>query len=270
MIRINPKGNHMARPKKGQAAPAKPAAKIHNLVDPDIRKLFLVHRDAYAKAKKKVDDAQNAFRTLQGVIKGDGFKIIQIKDAIWLSTPEGEAEFKAEISQRLLAAAYVGAEIGSQLSLFLEPDRTPATERARHEGELAAIEHKTHAPPYDASVPQYKAWSEGFYAEQERQIKGGISKLDDKKAAANAKGGKKRGRPAKGPNADPPAGAQRTLIPKAEKEAKAAARAVKPPEPPRTKPSAAPVTRSTIKAEKEAARETAESYFSKSEPAGNA
>lgn len=268
----------MARPKKDAAAP-----KHHNLIDPVIRKDFLERRDHWkalddkyreimAKAKKVAKDRKQ----YEQEIDRAGFSMSQIKVSLAVLTPEGEAEFKARIANEMLAAAYAGAEVGEQLSLFFEPDRTPAIERARHEGELAAMEGKAHAPPYDASVPQYKAWSEAFYAEQERQVLAGIKKkeTDDKPAkGAKAATGKKRGRPAKakGPNADPPAGSERTLIKKADKEAKAAAKALKDAEPTRTKPAVAPVTRATLKQQREAAREEAESYFTRStEPAGNA
>jgi hypothetical protein len=109
--------------------------KTDNLVDPDQRKLFLVHRDQYAVLKEKVDKASNNLRTYIKTIKGDGFSMLQIKDAIWLSTPEGEAEFKAEMANRLLAAAYSDADIGDQLSLFLDHNRTPAVDRAYKEGQ---------------------------------------------------------------------------------------------------------------------------------------
>jgi len=266
----------MAPRKKGEAEPAKQA---HNMIDPAIRKDFLERRDHW----KALDDKHKEIMTKAKKIAKDrklyeqeignaGFTMAQIKVSLAVLTPEGEAEFKARMGQEMIAAAYAGAEVGQQLSLFFEPDRTPAVERAAREGQQAAMENKAHAPPYDPSVPQYKAWSDAFYAEQERQITGGIKKLDAKKAAANAKGAKGKPGPKgkKGPNADAPAGSERKLIKKADKDAAAAAKAPKPPEPPRTVPSAAPVTRATVKAQRDHARENAESYFTKAEPAGNA
>jgi hypothetical protein len=269
----------MARPKKSETeAKAPKKAKGHNLVDPETRALFLVHRDKYSELKAKLDKASGTLRAYVKTIKSDGFKLQMVKDSILLSTPEGEAEFKAEMANRMLAAAYSGADIGEQLSLFLDEPRVPAVDRAAKEGQEAAMRNEAHNPPYDPSVPQYKAWSDAFYAEQERQIKSGISKLDAKKAAENAKAGKsgagKRGRPPgsgkKGANAEPPAGSERTLITKAEKDAKATARAPKADDAPPRRPAAVPATRSSMKASKEAAREEAESYFTRSEPAGNA
>lgn len=267
----------MAPKKKGEAEPAKPskAKKVHNLVDPAIRKTFIDMRDHWSSLNDRAKSAAGKLRQYGKEIKEAGFTISQVKISLLVESPEGEAEFKARLANELLAAAYAGAEVGDQLSLFLEPDRTPATDRAFKEGEKAAMENKAHAPPYDPSVPQYKAWSDGFYAEQERQIKGGIKKLDDK-AGKDAKATKpKRGRPStkdkESANGKPPAGSERTLIPKAEKDAKAAAKAPKADsQPPRTAPAVAPVTRADLKRQREAAREQAESYFTKAEPAGNA
>ena len=266
---------------KTAAKPATPARgkKGNNLIDPESRKLFLVHFNAYVAADEKVRRAQNAKRTLEKTIKSDGFKISQIKDAVLLSTPEGEAQFKQEMANRLLAAQYVGADIGEQLSLFMDEPRVPATDRAAKEGQADAAQNKAMRPKYDPSTPQYKAYADAYHEEQGRQVKAGIGKLDAKSAAANAKAGKspakaatgkKRGRPAakKGANAEPAKGSERTLIPKAEKDAKAAARAPKADAgPPR-----AAVTRSQVRARTGAdAKAEAESYFSKKgDTAGNA
>ena len=258
--------------------------KVHNLVDPDLRNLFLVHRDKYALLKEKMDTASNNLRTYVKTIKGDGFSVMQIKDAIWMSTPEGEAEFKAEMANRMLAAAYVGADIGEQLSLFLDEPRVPATDRAYKEGQAAAMRNEAAVPKYDPSTPQYKFFMEGYHDEQGRQVKAGIGKLDAKEAKKNAKGSKtktakvakpagKRGRPAgsgKKANGEASAGAETRLITKAEKEAKAAAAAQKADAGPPRRPAAQPVTRASLAAQKAAAKEEADSYFSRAEPKGNA
>jgi hypothetical protein len=216
-------------------------------------------------------------------VKEAGYSLQQIKISLLLQTPEGEAEFKAEMANRMLAAAYSDAAIGEQLSLFLEGDRTPAVDRAYKEGQTMAMKNEAAVPPYDPSTEQHKAFMQGYHDEQERQVKAGIGKLETKSSKSGGKGAKstakgakkapgRRGRPpkaAKGPNADPPAGSERTLIPKAEKDAKAAARAAAPVAPPR-KPVAQPVTRATLAAQKAAAREEADSYFSRAEPKGNA
>ena len=264
---------------------AKKASGSNLLVDPEKKKEFIEARDHWVGLESRANSAVGKRRQYEGEIKKLGFSMRQIKDSVWLSTPEGEAEFKAEIANRLLAAAYSDADIGEQLTLFLDHNRTPAVDRAFKEGQSSAMKNEAAVPKYDPNTEQYRAFMEGYHEEQSRQVKAGIGKLEAKKpekgskAAKKAKSvpsasGKRRGRPpkaAKGPNADPPAGAERTLIKKADKEAKAAARAPRTDAAPPRKPVAAPVTRGSLKAEKEAAKENAESYFTRStEPAGNA
>jgi hypothetical protein len=243
--------------------------KVHNLVDPDLRNLFLVHRDKYAVLKKKMDDASNNMRTYVKTIKGDGFSVMQIKDAIWMSTPEGEAEFKAEMANRMLAAAYIGADIGEQLSLFLDHSRTPLVDRAYKEGQAAAMRNEAAVPKYDPSTEGYRAFMEGFHDEQERQVKGGIGKLDAKAAKANANGKSKPGKPAKAAKTAKAAPAK----PAGKRGRPPGPAKAKPADSPPRRPSAQPVTRAALAAAKKPMAETAgdeDSYFSRSEPAGNA
>ena len=270
--------NRAGAKKAAAPKPATPAKgkKGNNLIDPESRKLFLVHFEAYIGVAKRVTDAQNARRKLEKTIKSDGFKMSQIKDAILLSTPEGEAQLKQEMANRLLAAQYVGADIGEQLSLFMDEPRVPATDRAAKEGQADAAQNKAARPKYDPSTEQYRAYMAAYGEEQGRQVKAGIGKLDAKAAAANKNGGKapakkaatgkKRGRPAGAKAAaDAP---KSTLITAADKAAKAAKAA------PKTDagPPRAAVTRSQVRATSgAAAKADAESYFSKKgDTAGNA
>lgn len=145
-----------------------------NTLDPDKRALFLKDKEDYAKAKERLNKAQQAVRALGKTIKADGFTLRQVKLAIQLETPEGEGEFKSLIANDLLAAQYAGAPIGSQLSLFVEPDRTPAVDMAADEGTKDAMEHKPAKPGYAPSTPQHARYLEAYHAEQARQIKDGI------------------------------------------------------------------------------------------------
>lgn len=239
--------------------------KANTLVDPEAQKLFLVHRDKYALLKKKMDDASNALRTYTKTIKGDGFTVDQIKDAIWLATPEGEAEFKAEIAQRLLAAAYSGADIGDQLSLFLDDNRTPAVDRAYREGQKQAMENKRlETRKYAPDTEQYQAFCDGYHAEQERQIKAGIKKKEDAEPAKGAKAAKKGAQEAPAKKRGRPAGSGKKASPAAPQ----AAGKAKDDAPPR-RPRVAPATRASLAAAAEApASEEADSFFTKT--AGNA
>lgn len=255
---------------------AKSTAKTNDLVDPKIKKHFLEMRDEWAKLDDVAGRYAGKRRKYEGEIKQAGFSMQQIKDSIQLSTPEGEAAFKANIANRLLAAAYSDADVGDQLSLFLDHNRTPAVDRAYKEGQTKAMKNEAMVcDKYSPDTEQYRAFVEGYHDEQGRQVKGGIKKLDAKKPAGKsagksaAKPAGKRGRPKKSVEVAATA-PERTLIKKADKDAKAAARAPKPDAAPPRRPAAAPVTRAGLAAQKAAAKDEAESYFQKSEPAGNA
>ena len=259
---------------------AKTSKADSNLIDPALRKDFIEKRDMWANLNGRVNSATGKRRQFEKEIKASGFTVSQIKISLLVATPEGEAEVRARIANELLAAAYAGAPLGTQLSLFIEPDRTPSVDRAYAEGETCSVENRAAVPPYDPSTPQHAAFMKGFHDHQEKLVKKGITKLDAKAAKANkapkgkvAKPAGKRGRPPKKATEAPAAGAETRLITKAEKEAKAAATAQAAAQassgPPR-KPAAQPVTRASLAAQKAAQREEADSYFSKTKPAGNA
>lgn len=258
------------------------ASKNDNIVDPKLKKTFIEMRDHFQSLDDRAKSAASKRRQYLKEVKEAGYSLQQIKISLLLQTPEGEAEFKAEMASRMLAAAYSDADIGDQLSLFLDVSRTPAIDRAYKEGQSSAMKNEAAVPKYDPDTEQYKAFMEGYHDEQGRQVKAGIGKLDAKKAAANKAGKgrksdkdaapKKRGRPAgSGKKAAPeaPDAPVTRLITKAEKEAAAADKAPKDVAPPR-KPAAQPITRASLAAQRAAAKDEAESYFTKTEPAGNA
>ena len=143
------------------------------LTDEQQRSLFLNHKQKYERAlaaKKTVDaDLKNVCK----VIKSDGFAVEQIKVAIALDTPEGEAEERAKIQRALQAAKWVGAPLGSQLDMFNEPDRTPLTDRAYDQGRKASIEDKPARPHYAPETEAYAAYLSGYHDHQ-REIAGGF------------------------------------------------------------------------------------------------
>ncbi len=149
-----------------------------NSVDRDMQNLARVHRDKYVQLKAAQLKAGAAMKNLGKVIKADGLTLRQIKLMVELATPEGEAAFKANVANDLLAAQWQGAAIGAQLQLFIEPDRTPAVDIAYEQGTQDAMDAKTANPPYDPSVPQHASYMEGYHAETERRIKKGFTKLE--------------------------------------------------------------------------------------------
>lgn len=165
-------------PKQRKPRGAKPAVATtsgSNSMDPDTRALFLKDKSDYAAALGKLSKAQSAVRLIGKTIKSDGFTMRQIKLATQLETPEGEAEFRSLIANDLLAAQYAGASVGSQLQLFLEPDRTPAVDMAADEGTKDSMEGKTAKPGYDPSTPQYTSYLNAYHAETARRVAGGIT-----------------------------------------------------------------------------------------------
>lgn len=253
------------RGRKAGKTAAKPAGskvkKNANLIDPASKKLFLEMRDHWKGLQDRATSAAGKRRQYEGEIKSSGFSMKQIKTSLQVATPEGEAEFKLEMANLMLAAAYSDADIGEQLSLFLDHSRTPAVDRAWKEGQSDAMANKAAQPKYDPSTEQYRAFMEGYHEEQGRQVKAGIGKLDAKAAAANT--GKK-------PAGKPPAkkaaagGKKRGPKPKPKADAKPAAAPKADAGPPR-----AAVTRSQVRAASPgAAKAEAESYFSRKGPDG--
>lgn len=225
-------------PKAPKAEKTAAPKKAFNMLDPEQRALFLNDMNKYVELADKVAKAQSALRRHGKTVKADGFTIAQIKFAIQCQTPEGEKTVRMMIADNLLAAAYAGADIGEQLSLFLDEPRVPAVDRARKEGQTDAMGHKVAKPGYDPSTAQYRAYMEGYHEEQERQVKAGIKPLD---------------------------GGGQTLITKEQKAAKAAKDAGPPPAP-ATKPiisrGMSHKEQSALdRAAKDKAKETAEKYF---------
>lgn len=236
------------------------ASKAHNLIDLSLKASFLPHAAAFERATAKVKAATKTLNEVKKAAKNDGFTVAQIKFAIQCSTPEGEAIAKSLIASNLLAAAYMDSDLGTQFTLFLEPDRTPITDRAYSEGQSAAMKNLAAVPKYDPSTEAYKFFMQGYHDEQGRQVKSGIGKLDAK--AGNGKGASKLPKSAK---AAKPA-----------KPAKPAGKRGRPPgkgapkddAPPR-RPAAVPATRASLAADK-AKGAAPDSYFTKAEPQGNA
>lgn len=150
----------------------------HNLgIDPDKRALFLMDLKEWQKLDRIAKEAATKRREFEKQIKEDGFLVAQVKLGDQLATREGEDEFIAKTASLLTAAQYVGAAIGSQLSLFLRPDAAPASTAAYDAGVQDCIMGNTARSPFDPSDPQTQSYLKGFADEQERRLKSGITKL---------------------------------------------------------------------------------------------
>jgi hypothetical protein len=165
-------------PKEPKAPKAAKVAAGSNTLDPEMRALFIADKEKYAKAMERQKKISADVREITKMIKEDGFSLRQIKLAIQLETPEGEAEFRSLIANDLLAAQYAGAAIGSQLQLFLDDkDRTPLVDRAFDEGVQDAMANKPAKPSYDLGTEPHMRYLDGFHSVTEQTIKAGIKPL---------------------------------------------------------------------------------------------
>lgn len=187
-----------AQPKPAaKTAEAKSAPKIFNTgVDEEARALFIGKGGLLEKTKtlrSLLNTANSNLRAHYKSAKSMGFEKIDFDYAIQLETAELEAKAKARIARQLVIARYVGSSLGAQLDLFLEPDRTPAVDRAYDEGAAASMRGEAAKPGYDPSTPQHAQYMEGYHADQAKRVQGGIKKLDpkDNKGAKNGKVDKK-------------------------------------------------------------------------------
>lgn len=226
-------------------------------IDPEQQKLFLNHKTLYERASDKFKKAQGEIRKLGQSIKADGFSLRQIKLAIELDDPEGEAVLRMAIANDLLVARWMSCDVGQQMDMFMEPSRVPSSDRAYSEGQRASMENRAAMPKYDPSTEQHARYMAGFHDHQEGLVKAGIGKLEDNKGPANGKAKPAkaaRGRPkAAAKVAKPAAGKPRGRPSNASKAASAGAE---------------PITRAALAATKDA---EPDSYFSRSaKTSGNA
>lgn len=170
---------------KATKAKAEDAPKIFNTpMDEENRKLFLHHLPKIKALKDKqaraTADLRNGYKTAKAegsFTKEDFETAIQIEDA------EREAKTKARIARQLVIARYMGKSLGSQLELFMEPDRTPSSDIAFDEGKKAALSNEPAKPSYDPSTEQYRRYMEGYHSVSEGRVKSGIKPLHPEVAA---------------------------------------------------------------------------------------
>ena len=134
-------------------------------LDDDQRQaLFWQHKRRYEAAlaaKKKADaDLKNVAKAAKSEL-GDT-AVADIKLAIELETEEGEARFEARREAENRVARWMGLPEGTQAEMDLEP----AVDKARADGKRAGLQGEQCACPHDSSVPQYKAWMDGWHEGQ--------------------------------------------------------------------------------------------------------
>ncbi len=161
----------MARKRTEPAAAAETAApKGHNkpeLTEDEKRVLIYQHKAAYTTAKKAVDDAKAELLRVCNLAKTECGKdaVADIKELILLEQPKGGDALKVDIDRKLRLARWANASVGTQFK-FDDFDGAPAEDVARELGKTAGLKGEICRPPYDPSVPQHKAWIDGWHEGQ--------------------------------------------------------------------------------------------------------
>jgi len=144
--------------------------------DEDRQVLFHQHFKTYVKAKTEVDAATARFRNACKLARAECGQdaVKRFRRAVELSTPEGEQRVRDELGMIVEVAKWVGSPVGTQFSFELEPDRTPAVDRAREDGKRAGLAGEQRKPPHAPGTAQEQAWLEGHGIGQEKLGKKGF------------------------------------------------------------------------------------------------
>lgn len=159
-----------AEARSANAKPPKPDAPRVNSDDLDAEEkaLFLNHHLPKIRRLRELFNTANAnLRNGYKSAKSEsGFTKADFDTAFAVETAENEARERAAIARKLKIAKIMGSALGNQLDMFLEPDRTPITDRAYAEGEQASIENRPAKPSYDPSTAAFREYMEGFHDHQ--------------------------------------------------------------------------------------------------------
>lgn len=149
--------------------------------DDDLQVLFFQAKCRYKtalEAKKAADAAlKNCCKQIKANLGDHG--VTDIKTAIELESPEGEAALKERIEREMRVARWMGMAVGSEPGLFDEVDRTPAVDKKRAEGKRHGLAGGPCAPDCDASTPQYSSYLEGFHEGQAALTRQKLRPLSD-------------------------------------------------------------------------------------------
>jgi ribosome modulation factor len=167
----------MARKKKGETQPHEGGPGIGDnfkkrvLSEDEQRVLIYSFKAKVAQHDKEIAEAQSVLTKAKAAKKAT-FELAKseygpnaksdIEELLLLEQPKSGEALQADIERKLKLARWAGQSVGFQSSMF-EPDRRPATERAREDGKTAALAGEPCKAPYDPSVPQYQQWMEGWH-----------------------------------------------------------------------------------------------------------
>jgi hypothetical protein len=146
--------------------------------DREEKALFLQHLPEIERLRGLLGTANSNLRNAYKKAKAEGaFTKADFDVAIAVKTAENEAKERAKIARALKIAKMCGSSLGNQLDMFLEPDRTPLSDRAFEEGESDAMQNIPARPQYDPSTEAYRRYLDGFHSVSERRIKEGMGTL---------------------------------------------------------------------------------------------
>lgn len=176
------------KPRKPKTDPRVPGADgmvatDHNqppeMTEDQARALFLHHKQRYVTALEKKKASASAFLAVCKTFKAEGIPLAQIKHAIALESPEGEAEERLKIQQLIQAAVWMGSPLGTQFSMPDGPDRTPITDRARDEARMDFLENKPAKPTYSPDTEAYRAYMAQYHEMQDQRVTNGIKPMGE-------------------------------------------------------------------------------------------
>lgn len=175
-----PKTNGAGDPSGAEEQRAGPG---HNseLSDDQRQALFWQHKRDYVAAlaaKKKADaDLKNVAKRAKAEL-GDT-AVADIKLALELETKEGETAVKARMEAQARVLRWLGLPLGTQTELFPDVDPRPSDEVAAEAGKRSGLAGEPCQCPHDASVPQYKAWMDGWQEGQKVLLQTKLRPLAD-------------------------------------------------------------------------------------------
>lgn len=167
-----------AKPAVEVPKPKAPPRSGNPELDQEEKALFLQHLPIIKRLRGLLNTANSNLRLAYKKAKAEAaFTKADFDTAIAVETAENEARERAKIARQLKIAKIMGSSLGAQLDMFLEPDRTPAADRAFEEGESDAMQNIPARPKYDPSTEQYRQYLSGFHSVSEKLVKGGIGQL---------------------------------------------------------------------------------------------
>lgn len=187
----------MARPKKGEAKKPK-AGDNTPLSEDELRCLLFGHKAkveacdrAVAEAKAVLVQKKAERKAALALAKKEYGPNAEadIAELQLLEQPKGPEALKIDIERRLRLARWNNIAVGTQFT-FDDFEATPAVDYAREEGKIAGLKGAPKKPPYDPSLPQFKAWMEGY--DEGQAI--ALSDFRDKLKPLDDSGGKRKPR----------------------------------------------------------------------------